>query len=568
MKKVQALLFAVLFFVFIARAAPTAAEQDNPEQDGHGVTTLIFGDNDVDKLSEGEWFLFIFRPTCPHCKIAVPVINLLDNELKADSKSKTKVASVNLEHTTVYGDLFELKGIPAFFFVKDGMVREYTGSRKKEDIEAFIETKYREVTPRGHISELKKSADERRKQREVHFDKEENLTELSGFDLDYLQNGSWLFLIYAPWCGHCKRLFPTWTGLAQSNALGDVKMAQMNGELFEEYAAKFDSLGFPTILFIKDRMYYKYTGNRTKEDIIDFVKGGYEKKEKLPLPFLGPPNSILLGVNNSTCLLSGEWMVLVYAPWCGHCKRVLPTWEALADAKEMDGISVAKVNTDLEENANFLFEIEEFPTIYRYSDGQVFKYSGSDRSYAKLLEFAKGGYLKVKPFSRLVGPSSLFRRAGSKYIGYVLRLLAVLERHGISQNTFAMCAVGLCIVLFIITAVLIVLIIRLNNEQHSRDEKLSEYLEKSIDLDDVGTQLLSMRKKPDNPTPADDKSENSKSKPTQNEKTKSSSSSSSEQGQPERRRNGKGNLGKGKRNSESAAPNSVKESKKENKKNK
>ena len=116
-------------------------------------------------------------------------------------------------------------------------------------------------------------------------------------------------------------------------------------------------------------------------------------------------------------------MVLVYAPWCEHRKRISPTWEALADDKEMDGISVAKVNTELEQNAGFLLELEEFPSIYRYSDGQVFKYSDADRSYVKLLEFAKGGYRKVKPFSRLFGPSSLFRRAGSQYIGYTTRML-------------------------------------------------------------------------------------------------------------------------------------------------
>ena len=167
--------------------------------------TPIFEDDDVLKFSEGEWFLFIFRPTCSLCEHTIPTVNSLYNNLKADDKSTTKVVSANLDYTTVYGDLFELKGIPAFFFIKDGMVREYTGSRKMEDIRTFITTKYREVTPKGHISELEKSAAERRKQREVHFDREDYLTEISGFDLERLHNGTWLFLIYAPRLLQCPR---------------------------------------------------------------------------------------------------------------------------------------------------------------------------------------------------------------------------------------------------------------------------------------------------------------------------------------------------------------------------
>lgn len=97
------------------------------------------------------------------------------------------------------------------------------------------------------------------------------------------------------------------------------------------------------------------------------------------------------------------WFVEFYAPWCGHCKKLLPEWNRLAN-KVVGQYNIAKVDATAQTGLAKRFGVEGYPSLKYFAAGEksesnVVEYGG-DREYDELLKFLKkqkvGGTGSVK----------------------------------------------------------------------------------------------------------------------------------------------------------------------------
>ena len=51
---------------------------------------------------------------------------------------------------------------------------------------------------------------------------------------------------------------------------------------------------------------------------------------------------VLTDENFDAQMAEGEWMIEIYAPWCVHCKALMPVWEQLATKMKPEGVKVSE----------------------------------------------------------------------------------------------------------------------------------------------------------------------------------------------------------------------------------
>jgi len=72
---------------------------------------------------------------------------------------------------------------------------------------------------------------------------------------------------------------------------------------------------------------------------------------------------------DSEVIKSGKGSIVkFFAPWCGHCKALRPTWDKLADKwANDDSVNVADVDCTVEDSLCSKFEVRGYPTLKYWS---------------------------------------------------------------------------------------------------------------------------------------------------------------------------------------------------------
>lgn len=82
-----------------------------------------------------------------------------------------------------------------------------------------------------------------------------------------------LIEFYAPWCGHCKRLAPIYDEVATElkNAGSPVRLAKVDCDAHPSVKGSYSVQGFPTLLFFNNGVEVKYSGQRSKEFMVNWL---------------------------------------------------------------------------------------------------------------------------------------------------------------------------------------------------------------------------------------------------------------------------------------------------------
>jgi protein disulfide-isomerase A1 len=81
-------------------------------------------------------------------------------------------------------------------------------------------------------------------------------------------------------------------------------------------------------------------------------------------------------------------MVKFYAPWCGHCKAFAPEYAIAAKKGKAEGIILGKLDATVHHKAAQTYQIQGFPTIKLFLNGEPISYEG-ERKADPVLDWIK-----------------------------------------------------------------------------------------------------------------------------------------------------------------------------------
>ena len=81
-----------------------------------------------------------------------------------------------------------------------------------------------------------------------------------------------LLLYHMPWCGYCKDFIPVWNMLKPYKQYYNVDMQSINCERYPEICKRDNITSYPTIRLVSGNKIIEYDGNRTLEDLLQFIK--------------------------------------------------------------------------------------------------------------------------------------------------------------------------------------------------------------------------------------------------------------------------------------------------------
>ncbi|XP_064481351.1 protein disulfide-isomerase A5-like [Ornithodoros turicata] len=358
------------------------------EEDEQGVDVYHVPDAEgLGKLLQREKnpvMVMFYAPWCGFCKRMKPDYSAAATELKG--QFVLAAMDVNKPENAVVRRHFNITGFPTLLYFENGNLKhKYDGANTKDSLIEFMKNPGRQTgKPKEDEAWADTSSDV------VH------LTD-STFTSFLEKEPSVLVMFYAPWCGHCKKMKPEYVEAAAKLKADNIPgvLAAVDATTEKTVAEKFKITGYPTVKYFKNGQLAFDANQRTAAKIVEFMKDPKEPPPPPPpeVPWSQVPSDVVhLDENNFKTFLKRKKHVLVmfYAPWCGHCKRAKPEFQAAA-AQFKDDPKVEYAAVDCTENQGVCsaHDVSGYPTFKYFSYFKTaIKYDGG-RKEADFVNFMK-----------------------------------------------------------------------------------------------------------------------------------------------------------------------------------
>ncbi|EDX02494.1 thioredoxin domain-containing protein 5 homolog [Drosophila yakuba] len=358
-------------------------------------------------IAGGNVLVKFVAPWCPHCKRLQPLWEQLAEMMNVDNP-KVVIARVDCTKHQELCATHQVTGYPTLRLFKLGE-EESIEFKSTWDLPAITDFINKELgaPAEGDLGDAKREQVEN-----VNLGKVVDLTEDTF--AKHVSSGNHFVKFFAPWCSHCQRLAPTWEDLAKELVKEPaVTISKIDCTQFRSICQDFEVKGYPTLLWIEDgKKIEKYSGARDlstlkvyvekmvgvplektagetgdEEEAIKEVAGKEEAAKKLA------PQQLTGEEEFDQTIAEGIAFIKFYAPWCGHCQKLQPTWEQLATEthQAQSTVKIAKVDCTAPENKQVCIDqqVEGYPTLFLYKNGQrQNEYEGS-RSLPELQAYLK-----------------------------------------------------------------------------------------------------------------------------------------------------------------------------------